>query len=498
MPKPKAIALLRVSSAAQAAIDREGLPVQRETCQRIAIQHGLEIVEWVELEGVSGAAVLGDPSFAALLQQLRSPEINAVIVAAFDRLFRLSRFADYSILDSFSETGTRLLTANGELDLRQDSDGLLGVLHGYLGGMERRAITERTKAGRRRKRRERGVRAEGPVGMPRGVTFDYTHEKWAYEWPEAEKVREAFRLYLAGIENFREIHRRTGIGSEKDASSSIARVLRQPLYAGIYRVDRIWDGGHATPLPPEQVQEHKVLDPPLVPLDDWHEVQRRLDLRARARPERKDPETLGATYTGHLVCSRCNRPMRTPRDSRGYVAYGCERRSGCSGGQVSVRAADPWVDTQLEAILGDLDTLQFLIDETTRGLASGASPSVAELSRQTSALQNKERRVREAYEAGDYELDYLRKRQAEIAAEKAALEALMDTPGPIEIDADVMADLVEVWGSWSDLAFGAKRALLREYQLEIIATVTGRPKHRRLKVERIRFAGLPPDVWLYK
>ncbi len=44
----------------------------------------------------------------------------------------------------------------------------------------------------------------------------------------------------------------------------------------------------------------------------------------------------------------------------------------------------------------------------------------------------------------------------------------------------------------------AKRALLREYQLEIIATASGRRKHRLLKVERIRFAGLPPDVWLYK
>lgn len=61
-----------------------------------------------------------------------------------------------------------------------------------------------------------------------------------------------------------------------------------------------------------------------------------------------------------------------------------------------------------------------------------------------------------------------------------------------------MADLVEVWGSWSDLAFGEKRALLREYQFEIIVTAEGRPEHRLPEVERIRFAGLPPDVCLYK
>src|SRR5213594_3394158 len=144
----RAVALLRVSSAAQAGPDRQGLPVQRSTCERIAAAHGLEIVEWVELEGVSGAAVLSDERFASLLRRLQSPSIDAVIVAAFDRLFRRGRFSDYAILDAFAETQTRLFTADGELDLAEESGGLLGVIRGELAGMERRRIVERTKAGR--------------------------------------------------------------------------------------------------------------------------------------------------------------------------------------------------------------------------------------------------------------------------------------------------------------------------------------------------------------
>ena len=335
----KAIALLRVSSKAQAGPDRHGLPVQRASCRRIAAAQGLEIVQEVELEGVSGAAVLADPRFAALLRSLQSPDIDAVIVAAFDRLFRRGRFSDYAILDAFAETGTRLFTGDGEINLREESGGLIGVIRGELGGMERRRIIERTKDGRRRKRREHGVRAEGPVGMPRGVRFDYEAQRWEYVWPEAERVREAFALFVSGVHNLREIHRRTGIGSSGDASSAIRRVLRQPLYAGIYRVDRTWDGGRALPLPPEEIQEHKALDPPLVPREQWEEAQRLLTQLKASRPQRIDPETLGASYTGHLACARCGRRIVTTRDSRGYTAYVCWKRSKgkCGAAQISPR-----------------------------------------------------------------------------------------------------------------------------------------------------------------
>ena len=59
----RVIALLRVSSEAQASPDRMGLPAQQRVCERVAQAHDLEIIDWVELEGVSGAAVLADPRF---------------------------------------------------------------------------------------------------------------------------------------------------------------------------------------------------------------------------------------------------------------------------------------------------------------------------------------------------------------------------------------------------------------------------------------------------
>lgn len=95
------------------------------------------------------------------------------------------------------------------------------------------------------------------------------------------------------------------------------------------------------------------------------------------------------------------------------------------------------------------------------------------------------------------DLTYLQKRQAELDGERAALEALMDAPGTIDLEAEIVDDLVEVFSSWSDLALQAKRALLSGYGMQIVATVDGQRKRKTLKIERFRFSGLPVGVWLY-
>ena len=118
-----------------------------------------------------------------------------------------------------------------------------------------------------------GVRAEGPVGLPRGVAFDHATRAWTYVFPEAERVREVFRLWLTsdGGLAFAEIARRTGIGEGSAANRSwaVRSILQQPLYRGVYRVDRRWVKGRAVPRDPEDVYEHRVLDPPLVDPADW-------------------------------------------------------------------------------------------------------------------------------------------------------------------------------------------------------------------------------------
>ncbi|MBK7949130.1 MAG: hypothetical protein IPK00_10410 [Deltaproteobacteria bacterium] len=75
-------------------------------------------------------------------------------------------------------------------------------------------------------------------------------------------------------------------------------MLRQPLYMGIYRVDRRWlKGGKWIPRPPEDCYEHQVLDPPLVAPVEFARAQARLTEIAGARPKQPTLE---------------NRPWTTP------------------------------------------------------------------------------------------------------------------------------------------------------------------------------------------
>ena len=172
--KTKAIALLRVSSAAQAGPDRQGLPAQRRVCQRIAARHGLQVIEWVELEA-SGAVVVEHPDFQAVLRKIESPEICGLVVADLDRLMRPEDPGHYAVFRTLRDTETVLYTDSGARDFRQDR--LLMMLESEIAAIERDRIRERTQRGRAEKRRQ-GKRAEGPVGMPRGVCFNYETETW--------------------------------------------------------------------------------------------------------------------------------------------------------------------------------------------------------------------------------------------------------------------------------------------------------------------------------
>lgn len=480
MNRKRAIALVRVSTAAQA--EREGLPAQREACERIAHAHGLQIVETVELEGVSGAVVVDDPRFRAFLRRVAHPDIEAVVLRHADRLMRPDRYSDYAALEALKRAGIALYTERGRRDLR--SDRLLTMMESEIAHLERLAIAERTRGGRERRRRQ-GRRAEGLVGMPRGVAFDPSTGIWSYVWPEAEKIRQVFRLFLSGVHNLREIHRRTGIGAQSEPSSAILRVLRQPLYAGRYRADRRWIDGQAVPRAPEDVVELPVLDPPLVSPEEWQRAQELLaTLRAR-RPIRRDPESQPGDYAGFLDCTECGSSVTLDHDSRGSAGYRCTRatgRRGCSARQLSVRLADPQLDRELERLLGDEATLRRLLEAAAEeGAARAGAP--ADLERRRADLENRRRRLLDGHEAGLYSTAEVSKRLARLNGEVALLAELMErSPAPIRPNPALVADLAEVFGSWADLGRESRRRLLSAYRIRVAISV---PRRRVLHVHKV-------------
>jgi len=163
---------------------------------------------------------------------------------------------------------------------------------------------------------------------------------------------------------------------------------------------------------------------------------------------------------------------------------------------VDTQKADAELDRVLARTFADASTLEHLLDASLRD----ASPSAAELGHGLTLLANRRARVQDDHERGIYSDREAEKRLDNIAGEQAPLEAMVDVQEPLSVESDVLADVVEVFGSWDALQRHDKRALLRDYGVEIVALVAGEPKRgkRRLEVERIRLDGLPAHVWLYK
>lgn len=448
---PRVIALLRVSSEAQAGPDRAGISRQREAVARIASAHGLCVVATVELH-VSGASVLDSPEFRRMLARLEDPSIRGVIVAESSRLMRPEKLSDYQVLEAFRAAGKLIYTPDGPRDVRTFSGRLLTLLSHEMDAYERAQIVARTTAGRA-KRRGAGHKAECPtVGMPRGVAYDRERGEageWYYVEPEASRVREAFALVISGTSNLAEIARQCGWGKGRAAHASWAArsVLGQSLYAGLY---------HGVPAPG--------LDPPLVPLGQWYAVQEILrNARARRAPRRSGDET-GAVYAGHLVCARCGSVLWTlpPRaDGRAYPRYLCgrARSHGCPTGSFSARLSDPRIDASLNVLLGTESSVRAVIDAALEGQPSRGSSLEAERAR----LANRRAARLRQHEMGAIDDRELGKALATLDDESAALLAAQDRAGrEIAVTPEVVDAVARACAEWASLPPAARRALLRD------------------------------------
>lgn len=461
----KAIGLLRVSSEAQAHEARAGLPSQRREAEGIAARHGLEVVEWVELAGVSGSAVLDDDRFLALLQRIEDPDIHGVILAALDRLMRPEDPGYYRIFARFRDTGTVLYTGSGARDFR--SDRLLMMLETEIASLERDKIRERTMLGKELLRQQgRNVSGRHAYGT------DYRDGQWRYVWPEAGVVQQAYEAVLAGERNLSDLARRLGL-----PRGSLRRILANPIYAGRARYDR-----RPAPLSPRERLEVSVIDPPLLDPARWELAQRILGDRARAVSRREAP----LAYHGYVWCEPCSRPMHAkwrPRtESWGYRCQSQGRSQGCRTGHLAARAVEETLDRTLAAHLGDPEALEALLALNRQEIV--AEPQQASPGR-LRALQAERERIVASWERGWRSAEDTQRRLAQVDAQIQALEdaahasrTLLQTSGR-----EVVERVVATFAGWRHLQARHKRDLMGPLVHRLTIARTGRARCRAVGID---------------
>lgn len=467
-----AIELIRVSTEGQAAQDRAGIPAQRAVNRKTAAQHGLNIVKSIEISDVSGAAVLRTPEIQELLRLIESPQIHGVVAKEFSRLMRPENFSDYVLLQAFADSNTVLYLPEGPIDLSSKSGRLLGTIRAAMAGLERSEILERMWLAKEEKRR-RGENPQSYVTLPTGVNFDRISGRWSYT-PEAEKIKEAFRMFLSGNTSYSDIGQKLGIDPP-----SLKVMLRNPIYSGWRIISQKRDpspaahkakpDGRQADRPkinrsPDEIIRIKVIDQPLISEEEFQRAQQIMAAK-RLKHWRADPDHHQRwTYNGFLTCGLCENLVYT-KFYHGRDYYICKTRRktrGCSGSYMR--------RVQLEEKLDDIFENRFTDSNFLTDLAEGQLSATVEQGRtlkiekaqsEIERLSKKRGRVLDSYFEGILNREERDQKLHELDRDLALYEQWLSEEAPLRsVSPEVLSEVFSVFSEWKHLSRDDKRKLL--------------------------------------
>jgi DNA invertase Pin-like site-specific DNA recombinase len=487
MTSKRVIELLRVSTEAQAGEDRAGIPAQRAANRRTAAQFGLEIVETIEMIDVSGTSVLYAPGMQRLLALIADSDVHGVVAKEFSRLVRPESWEDGVILQRFVETSTLLYLPEGPIDLATRQGRILATLQGLMAGLEGSMIRERMMAGKEAMRKS-GRWAASNYCLPFGVGYDRAAHRFFYK-PEAEQVREVFRQFLAGNQNYDRLSIILGM-----SRGTAKNVLENPIYSGWLVIDEKRDlSASAKRVGPdgrrrdrrkikrsaEEIIRERVINEPLVSQADFDRVQRLIQQKSE-RNIRMRQKTGYFVYNGFLWCSKCGERLHTSRNQFNRFYYLCsnKKRKNDAGetlcpytGYMNRDKLEPMLDELFSEQLTDCGFLRKLYEyQIAQAESRNSQSETVRLRQNLERLEGKSRRINELFIDGEMPREERNIRLSQIERElRQARESLSAcAPMPV-VDATTFAQLFAPFMEWPYLSRDDKRRILSALAPEIKA-----------------------------
>jgi len=407
----RALAVVRVSTAEQAREERYSIPHQKTHILDECRHRGLDLVHFFEFVQ-SGAKVLSDSSKerAEVIRYIKEYDIGVVIVHELDRLAR-SMLDTLLFVDQLDKLGVAFVsihdgfdttTAQGQLQMQ-----ILAAFSEYfrkqlaskvIGGMN-----ERAKQGKHLGKLPLGYKI-GPAG---------------YEVDEegAKIVRMIFSLYLNQNMGMRAVaDHLNGMGLKGRqgnpwSHATIRDILENESYAGTF----IWAN--------IRVEDNH---PPLIDRPTWEKVQQRRRLKKDLGGRAQNSFYL---LSGLLRCGVCGDSTMVGRHARKgkwqYRYYTCNNyaskgKATCPAGYVRADKLEEFV----------VDDIRDLISSQPTELRRETIPADFSLIKEKIELQEKElvrlklmlNRAAEAYEEGQYDLEYFSYRKQQIQKQQEQVD----------------------------------------------------------------------------
>lgn len=213
----------------------ETLKRHKVTLLEFAQKNDLSVSEVYE-EVVSGESLYTRPQMLKLLSDVEQRKYDAVLCMDLDRLGRGSMSDQGVILETFKNSGTKIVTPRKMYDLNNDLDETYSEFESFMARQELKIIKRRMQRGIKRTIEDGGYIANPPYGyrkiyIDKRPTLEIVDE-------EAKFVCMMFDLYTNcgyGCQHIADIVNSMGAKprrSERFVRISVMKILKNPTYTG--------------------------------------------------------------------------------------------------------------------------------------------------------------------------------------------------------------------------------------------------------------------------
>ena len=433
-PGIKVAELLRVSTEEQADETRAGLARQKAVNERTILTKGLTRVVTIELH-VSGTVMVDHPQLKQLLAMITRREIQGVVCADLDRLFRPDNFHSYSILQTFQDYGARIYTGDSVYDL-QTSNGLLqSSIRSAIAGFELSLIRERLHGAKEAKRKA-GKFPSCWKNLPFGVGYDRKTETWHYT-PEIVRVKELFDRFEAGERNYSALGKSLGI-----LPVTVKNLLRNPIYTGWRIIDqkrgakRLSSAGKHYRVKikraPADVIRVKVLEG-IISEERHAAVLKEIAHTKFNFIERYRSSPRVHICSGFFACGFCGQPMYLLTSDKAFGYLQCrsnnkkykQQTGGCRQNNLREDHVEKALIELVEKVLTDPVNLGAILEQSFHKARQSIIPlqSVIDSPAQLAELTSRDKRLLDAFELGVITVDELRSKRESLRRQRKALES---------------------------------------------------------------------------
>ena len=513
----------RADLEAEAAGEGETLARHERTLLELAKRGHYNITE-IYREIVSGETITSRPVVTQLLREVEAGRWSGVLVMEVERLARGDAIDQGTVARAFKYSGTRIITPMKVYDPGNQFDEEYFEFGLFMSRQEYRTINRRLNAGRLAAAKEGKIVGGGePYGYERvkiekgkGYTLRPVES-------EADVVRMIFRLFAYGDENENGesiklgtdiiAHRLDSFGipspsGGKWSDSTIARMLKNPVYAGKvrwgYKKTRkaVVDGIPTSKRYIARGDDVLIVDglhEPIVPQDLFDAVQARF---ASGSPRNNHFVELKNPFSGIARCALCGRVLSHETRPDGVRFLKCPNRY-CSNHAVDFDTFEARVIGGLEEWLSGY-RLDWSESSENRGSIVSASEAAVESAQKNLAkLEDQLDRTHSLLEQGVYSTETFLER-SRLLTERIA--SARETVASLEDDLAKVRDreanrkniipnvekLLDVY--WALPSASAKNEMLKEIldRIEYLRKTKGKKGGPKDDFEIKLFPKLPP------